>query len=214
MQTTQEGANFGVGRRGSHAINAEIPRTDSMQQGEGTNFGVGRRGSHAINADVPQADSLQRWASLEQHDSNSVQQRAAVPKMEKKRSWPVASRDAGFAARKAGKYGYSDTPIAAVSRQHSSGLTATAVVGLSSSSSFAEGSLGVGGNDVEMGMMASSAGAAGSNLGMEKGAAGIAGAFEGMRHESRVHKLRERRTPRLTQLAEFQDDEVDEMECY
>ena len=88
------------------------------------------------------------------------------------------------------------------------------MVGLSSSSSFAEGSLGVGGNDVEMGMMASSAGAAGSNLGMEKGAAGIAGAFEGMRHESRVHKLRERRTPRLTQLAEFQDDEVDEMECY
>ena len=121
MQTTQEGENFGVGRRGSHAINAEIPRTDSMQRGEGTNFGVGRRGSHAINADVPQADSLQRWASLEQHDSNSVQQRAAVPKMEKKRSWPVASRDAGFAARKAGKYGYSDTPIAAVSRQHSSG---------------------------------------------------------------------------------------------
>ena len=214
MQATGEGANFGVGRRGSHAIDTDIPQTDSMQRGEGANFGVGRRGSQAINADIPQADSMQQWASLEQHDSNNVQQHAAVPKMQKKRTWPGASRDAGLAARKAGKHGYDDSPAAAVSRQHSSVLTATAVVGLSSSSSFAEGSLGVGGSDVEMGMIASSAGAAGSSLGMEEGAAGIAEVFEGMRHERRVYRLRERRTPRLTQLAEFQDDEVDVMECY
>ena len=62
-------------------------------------------------------------------------------------------------------------------------------------------------------MMASSAGAAASSLGMEEGAAGIAEALEGMRHERRVYKLRERRTPRLTQLADFQDDEVEVMEC-
>jgi len=214
MQATGDSAHFGVGRRGSHAINTDIPQADSMQRGEGANFGVGRRGSHAINADIPQADSMQRWASLEQHDSNNVQQHAAVPKKQKKRTWPVASRDAGLAARKAGKYGYSDSPVAAASRQHSSDLTATAVAGLGSSTSFAEGSLGVGGNDIEMGMMASSAGAAGSSLGMEEGAAGIAEVLEGMRHERRVYKLRERRTPRLTQLAEFQDDEVDVMECY
>ena len=209
-----EGAHFGVGRRGSHAFNTDIPQADSMQRGEGANFGVGRRGSHAINAEIPQADSLQRWASLEQHDSSDVQQRAAVPKVQKKRSWSGATRDAGLAARKAGKHGYDDTPVAAVSRQHSSDLTATAVGGLGSSTSFAEGSLGVGGNDVEMGMMASSAGAVGSSLGMEGGAAGIAEVLEGMWHGRRVYKLRERRNPRLTQLAEFQDDEVDVMECY
>ena len=186
--------------------------------GKGANFGVGRRGSHAINADIPQAGSLQRWASLEQHDSSDVEQRAAVPNMQKKRSWPVASRDAGLAARKAGKYGYNDTPVAAVSRQHSCVLTATTMVRVGSSS-FAEGSLGVGGNDDEMmsanmGMMESSAGVAGSSLGMEEGAAGTAGALEGMRHARRVYKLRERRTQRLTQLAAFQDDEVEVMECY
>ena len=157
---------------------------------------------------------MQQWAALEQHHSSNVQQCAAVPKMQKKRSWPEASRDAGLAARKAGKYGPNDTPVAAVSRQHSSVLTATAVVGLGSSS-FAAGSLGVGGNGVEMmsanmGMMASSAGAAGSSLGMEEGAAGMAGALEGVR---RVYKLRERRTVRLTQLADFQDDEMELMEC-
>ncbi len=219
MQATGEGANFGVGRRGSHAVDADVPQTDSMQRGQGANFGVGRRGSYANSADISQADSMQRWASLEQHDSNNVQQHAAVPKMQKKRTWAGASRDAGLAARKAGKYGYHDTPVAAVSRQHSGVLMATAVVGLGSSSSFAEGSLGMGGNDLErmsadMGMMASSAGAAGSSLGMEEGGAGMAEVLEGMRHERRVYKLRERRTPRLTQLAEFQGDEVDVMECY
>jgi len=65
-----------------------------------------------------------------------------------------------------------------------------------------------------MGMMESSAGVAGSSLGMEEGAAGTAGALEGMRHGRRVYKLRERRTQRLTQLAAFQDDEVEVMECY
>ena len=219
MQATGEGVNFGVGRRGSHAINADIPQADGMQLEEGAAFGVGRRDSHAINADIRQADSMQRWASLEQHDSSNVQQPAAVPKMQNKRSWPMESRDAGLAARKAGKCGYNHTPVAAASRQHSSDLTATAVVGLGSSSSYAEGSLKAGGNDVEMmsanlRMMASSAGAAASSLGMEEGAAGIAEALEGMRHERRVYKLRERRTPRLTQLADFQDDEVEVMECY
>jgi len=187
--------------------------------GEGANFGVGRRGSHAINADIPQADSMQRWASLEQHDSSNVQQCAAMAKIQKKkRSWPQASRDTGLAARKAGKYGHNDHPVAAVSRQHSCVLTATTMVRVGSSS-FAEGSLGVGGNDDEMmsanmGMMESSAGVAGSSLGMEEGAAGTAGALEGMRHARRVYKLRERRTQRLTQLAAFQDDEVEVMECY
>ncbi|DBA90289.1 hypothetical protein WJX77_005262 [Trebouxia sp. C0004] len=202
----------------SAGVNNTGRDASAQATGEGSNFGVGRRGSHAINADMSQADGMQRWTLLEQHDSSYVQQCAAVPKMQKKRSCPGASRDTGLAARKAGKYGHNDTPVAAVSRQHSSGLTATAVVGLGSSS-FADGSLGLGGNDVDMmsahmGMVESSAEVAISSLGMVEGAAGMAGALEGMTRGRRVYKLRERRTPRLTQLVDFQDDEVEVMECY
>ena len=142
---------------------------------------------------------MQLLTSLERHDSNNVQQLMAVHPQQRKR--PAVSRFAESAARKAVKHDISDSPIAAGSSMDSNITAATAVAG----TSFAEGSHG---------MTTVSVGGENAVLGVTKDVVGAMGIMEGKNQGRRIYRLRERRTPRLTQLPEFADEgDVDMVDC-
>lgn len=142
---------------------------------------------------------MQLLTSLERHDSNTVQHLMAVQRQHRKRS--AVSRFAESAARKVAKNDVSDSPIAAGSSMDSNIPAATAVGG----TSFAEGSQGT---------RAASVGGENSVLGVTKDIVGAMVIMEGKNQGRRIYRLRERRTPRLTQLPEFADEgDVDMVDC-